>query len=112
MAMVHCRGCGKDIHESVPTCPSCGAPQLVGKGGGANAVITSYDQVPWFRKNWFGILSVLIFAPAFTFIALTGDIYYVRKGELKTYGTITKIVFGVYGAALIVRFSWALVSGQ
>ena len=25
--MVHCRGCGQQIHETAPTCPSCGAPQ-------------------------------------------------------------------------------------
>jgi Tfp pilus assembly major pilin PilA len=27
MSMVYCRGCGKEIHESAPTCPHCGAPQ-------------------------------------------------------------------------------------
>jgi TM2 domain-containing membrane protein YozV len=25
--MVFCRGCGKPIHSSAPTCPHCGAPQ-------------------------------------------------------------------------------------
>ena len=25
--MVFCRGCGKEIHESAPACPHCGAPQ-------------------------------------------------------------------------------------
>jgi len=29
MAMVFCRGCGKEIHETAITCPSCGAPQNV-----------------------------------------------------------------------------------
>ena len=29
MAMVFCRGCGKEIHESAITCPNCGAPQNV-----------------------------------------------------------------------------------
>ncbi|HEY6308593.1 MAG TPA: TM2 domain-containing protein [Candidatus Angelobacter sp.] len=28
MAMVFCTGCGKQIHDSAPTCPSCGAVQL------------------------------------------------------------------------------------
>ena len=28
MAMVFCRGCGKEIHESATTCPGCGAVQL------------------------------------------------------------------------------------
>ncbi len=27
MGMVFCRGCGKEIHESAVTCPSCGATQ-------------------------------------------------------------------------------------
>jgi hypothetical protein len=26
---VHCRGCGAQIHETAPTCPKCGAPQMV-----------------------------------------------------------------------------------
>lgn len=29
MAMVFCRGCGKEIHETALTCPHCGAPQQV-----------------------------------------------------------------------------------
>ena len=27
--MVFCRGCGKEIHETAPTCPKCGALQFV-----------------------------------------------------------------------------------
>jgi TM2 domain-containing membrane protein YozV len=27
MAMVYCRGCAREIHESAPTCPFCGAVQ-------------------------------------------------------------------------------------
>lgn len=34
MTMVFCRGCGKEIHESAPTCPHCGAPQSTEAGGG------------------------------------------------------------------------------
>jgi TM2 domain-containing membrane protein YozV/type II secretory pathway pseudopilin PulG len=29
MSMVFCRGCGKEIHESAPACPHCGAPQAL-----------------------------------------------------------------------------------
>lgn len=32
MAMVYCRGCGKEIHETAPTCPHCGALQQVVSG--------------------------------------------------------------------------------
>jgi len=31
MSMVFCRNCGKEIHETAPTCPSCGAPQSAPK---------------------------------------------------------------------------------
>jgi TM2 domain-containing membrane protein YozV len=27
--MVHCRACGKEIHESAKVCPQCGAPQTL-----------------------------------------------------------------------------------
>lgn len=27
MTMIFCRGCGKEIHETAPTCPHCGAMQ-------------------------------------------------------------------------------------
>ena len=30
MTMVFCRGCGKQIHNSAPHCPHCGAPQQAG----------------------------------------------------------------------------------
>ena len=29
MGMVFCRGCGKQIHETAPACPICGAPQAL-----------------------------------------------------------------------------------
>lgn len=29
MGMVFCRGCGKEIHETAPTCPHCGAVQMI-----------------------------------------------------------------------------------
>ncbi len=29
MGMVFCRGCGKELHDSAPICPHCGAPQGV-----------------------------------------------------------------------------------
>lgn len=33
MAMVFCRGCGKEIHETAWACPHCGAPQSPGQDG-------------------------------------------------------------------------------
>jgi uncharacterized membrane protein YvbJ len=39
MAMVFCRGCGKELHETAPTCPQCGAPQ-----GNLNSVIKDIKE--------------------------------------------------------------------
>lgn len=44
MGMVFCRGCGKEIHETAPTCPHCGAPQ------GVKSITT--DTIPDGIKGW------------------------------------------------------------
>jgi len=42
MSMFYCRGCGKEIHESAETCPSCGAPQnITAPGGGKSKVVAA-----------------------------------------------------------------------
>jgi len=92
MGMVFCRGCGKEIHESAPTCPHCGAPQ--GKPSCKGELpFASYDQVPWYRKNWFAFISFFAFPPALLIALLTGGIYYEKKGQLKRYSIAAKIFF-------------------
>lgn len=93
MSMVHCRGCGKEIHSEAQTCPSCGAPQNISaSASSANGIpYNSYDEVPWYRKNWFAILTFLIFTPALLFIAVSGDIYYKRNGEVRKYSTAARV---------------------
>jgi uncharacterized membrane protein YvbJ len=88
--MVFCRGCGKEIHESAPTCPHCGAPQGIASNQGKES-FSSYDQVPWHRKNWFAIICFFIFPPGLLVVLLTGNVYYERKGQLKTYSKVAKI---------------------
>lgn len=51
MAMVFCRGCAKEIHESAPTCPTCGAPQNPASNGGGPQALASggkkNDFIAW-----------------------------------------------------------------
>jgi Tfp pilus assembly protein PilE len=47
--MVHCRGCGQQIHESAATCPHCGAPQGTPATGSAAA---SAGPLPDGVKGW------------------------------------------------------------
>lgn len=90
MDMIFCRGCGKEIHESAPTCPLCGAPQSSASSQ-KQMSLSSYNQVPWYRKNWFAIVCFFIFSPGLWIILLTGDVYYESKGQLKTYSKGVKI---------------------
>src|ERR1035437_8989614 len=57
---------------------------------------TSYDMVPWHHKNWFAIVTALIFAPALLVILLTGDVYYTKKSELKKYSKGAKIALIIW----------------
>jgi Tfp pilus assembly protein PilE len=47
--MVHCRGCGQQIHESAVTCPHCGAPQGTPATGSAAA---SAGPLPDGVRGW------------------------------------------------------------
>ena len=49
--MVFCRGCGKEIHESAPACPHCGATQ--------GAADRSVQQVP-VSSIWMAITSLVL----------------------------------------------------
>ena len=40
MTMVYCRGCGKEIHETAPTCPQCGFVQFSQTTHQGNASVT------------------------------------------------------------------------
>jgi TM2 domain-containing membrane protein YozV len=42
MAMVFCRGCGKEIHESATTCPQCGATQGHGKSASEKRILPAF----------------------------------------------------------------------
>ena len=104
MSMVFCRGCGKEIHETAVTCPLCGAPQNTPTAPEKRKVVyTSYDQVPWYRKEWFAWLSFFVFTPALGVVLLTGDSYYTRKGQLKTVSKGMKIFFSVLAVVYLLK---------
>ena len=62
MAMVFCRGCGKEIHESAKLCPHCGFQQLDSSGGsgnknmwmaGVSSVLALLSALNWLTiNNW------------------------------------------------------------
>lgn len=59
MSMVYCRGCGKALHETAPTCPHCGYVQTQSLANASSnsiwmAVVVSIFALIDFL-NWFGI---------------------------------------------------------
>ncbi|SDI59282.1 zinc ribbon domain-containing protein [Variovorax sp. OV700] len=95
---VHCRGCGHQIHETAPTCPKCGAPQVIAAQAAPSAMaplassLASYGPIPWYRQRWALICIFLLFAPAVAVIAWTGELYYIARGTVKTFPKSVKVV--------------------
>jgi TM2 domain-containing membrane protein YozV len=66
MAMVFCRGCGKEIHESAVACPHCGAPQRA-PGQGKSKVVAGVLALflggigvhRFYLGQWWGIFYLL-----------------------------------------------------
>jgi hypothetical protein len=59
--------------------------------------------VPWYRRNWFAILSAFTCVPIAGIIAATGPIYYVRRGELRKYSPLAQ--------AFIIVWSFSNTAG-
>lgn len=58
MSMVYCRGCGKELHESAPTCPHCGFVQAVKETiakGSSWMAITAFVMAVLCFLNWFNL---------------------------------------------------------
>ena len=73
---------------------------------------TSYDQIPWYRKNWFAVLSIVLFPPALLPVLLTGDTYYFRKGEIKCYSRLAKVFLLLWGLGGVVQIGAVIVDAM
>lgn len=110
---MQCPFCKEEIQEGAIKCKHCGS--MLSNQGNANlsaaaipvaggrAVYTDYSQVPWFRKRWFLVLSIALFIPAAAIVSLTGDFYYVKNGQLKTYGKSTKWVLVILSIFIVIN---------
>lgn len=95
---VNCPHCQQQIHETAPACPKCGAPNQTTS---ANS-LTSYDQVPWYRRRWAVILSAFIFMPIALVIAFSGDVYFLKDGKVQVFPKQFKFSLLVVFAILVL----------
>lgn len=105
---VHCRGCGHQIHETAPTCPKCGAPQVLAAQASPTAMaplasaLAGYGPIPWFRQRWALVCIFLLFAPAAAVIAWSGEIYYLARGTVKTFPKSVKVIITCMAVFLLI----------
>jgi len=69
----------------------------------------SYDQVPLYRRQWFFWLMYLTVTPVAVGILLFGDVYYQKKGDLKSFGRANRIVAGLIAAVLFYNVASSVV---
>ncbi len=75
------------------------------------ATITTYADVPLYRKNWFAIVCFFIFAPALLLVLLTGDVYYEKNSELKKYSKLAKILLLLWSAGMTIKLAKSVIAG-
>lgn len=62
---------------------------------------TSYDQVPVYRRRWFFGMCIAAFIPGALVLALTGEIYLSKGGQVMKYPRGQRIMIAVVGALVI-----------
>jgi len=82
MAMVFCRGCGKEIHETAPSCPHCGALQGDVKVSWSGVVPDGIKGWSWgaFFLNWIWAIGNRTWIGLLAFIPYVGLIMAIVLG--------------------------------
>jgi hypothetical protein len=57
--------------------------------------IKDYSEVPWYRKRWFFILSLLFFIPAGVVIAFSGEVYLLSGGKVMKFPANQRLLLAV-----------------
>lgn len=89
MGMVFCRGCGKDIHETAPSCPACGAPQFgssayapgAGFGSAADADANTIRQIADYERISGYVWIVLGVIQIVTVVGIVAGIWNIVAGR-------------------------------
>ena len=78
-----------------------------------------YDQISFYRKRWFIVLSLIFFAPLSIPIMLTGDVFAKRQGGVYRFGSFQKVIllliavaFSFQGISKLIQYSNQLSSSK
>lgn len=76
----------------------------------AEVPYSEYSQVPFYRKQWFFWLMYFTLSPVAIGILLFGDVYYVKKGKVTSFGLANRIVAGLIAASFLYGIFKALLA--
>lgn len=68
-----------------------------------------YEQVPYHRRQWFFWICWIVFAPIAILILLTGDVHYLRQGQLTNFGMANRVVAGIIAVIWAYLFVGAML---
>ena len=60
-----------------------------------------YADVAWFRRRWFVVTSLILFAPVALAVVATGPVYARRNGAVYRYSETRRRALTVFAAGLI-----------
>ena len=72
----------------------------------------SYDQVPIYRRQWFFWLTYILIPVVPLIVLLCGDIYYIRKDEVKSFGPVNRAIAGLIALGYIIKIINAFIGGN
>jgi hypothetical protein len=62
-----------------------------------------YDEVPVYRRQWFFWLTYIVINPVALLILISGEVYYVKKGEVRAFSIANRAVALLLGIAFLAR---------
>jgi len=77
----------------------------------SNERYQTYDQVPFYNKQWFFWIMYFTLTPVALGILIFSNVYYKKKGQVVKFGLANKIVAGLIALLFISRIYGALTSG-
>jgi hypothetical protein len=87
--------------------------RLRAKDNGVSAsMYATYADVPCYRRQWFFWLTWFFLQAVAIGLLVTGDVYYVKRNEVRSFGKANRIVAGIIALYLLVSVLIYLISGR